>query len=160
MMSSRIRSAILTSIILSIGSLIASAQTSADQCAQTKSMRIYSNAYVHEETGDLLGYELAIKQHSDATIESLLYVYEGSATGDGIDLPGHISGKDLTIAGNWIEHLTEYPSKKEIVQTHFVRIDGTLSETSFLGKITIANLDEGKIKIKLKRVNHIWMCKP
>jgi hypothetical protein len=121
-------------------------------------MRVYSNAYVHEETGDLLGYELAIKQHRDGTVEALLYVFEGSAVGDGIDLPGHISGKDLTIAGNWTEHLIEYPSKKEVVQTHVVRIDGTLGETSFFGNIKIAGLDEGKIK--LRRVNCIWTCKP
>jgi hypothetical protein len=158
MMPARIQSAILTSILFSIASLIASAQTLPDRCIQTKSMRIYSNAYVHEETGDLLGYELAIKQLPDATVEAFLYIYEGSTAGDGIDLPGHISGKDLTIAGNWIEHLIEYPFKKEIVQTHFVRIDGTLSQTSFLGRIKITDLDEGKIK--LKRVNHIWICKP
>jgi hypothetical protein len=158
MMSSRIRSAILMSILLSIASLIASAQTSLDRCAQTKSMRIYSNAYVHEGTGDLLGYELAIKQHHDAAVEALLYVYEGSAAGDGIDLPGHISDGNLTVAGNLTEHLIEFPSKKKIVQTHFVRINGTLNQTSFLGKIMIADLDQGEIK--LKRVNHIWMCKP
>jgi hypothetical protein len=121
-------------------------------------MRIYSNAYVHEGTGDLLGYELALKPNHDAVVEALLYVYEGSAAGDGIDLPGRISGKSLTIAGNWIEHLIEYPSKKEIVQTHFVKINGTLSQTSFTGRITIA--DMGESKIKLKRVNHIWMCTP
>jgi hypothetical protein len=121
-------------------------------------MSTYSSAYVHEETGDLLGYELAIKQHPDATVEALLYIYEGSVVGDGIDLLGHISGKDLSISGNWIEHLIEYPSKKEIVKTHFVRIDGTLSQTSFLGRIKIADL--GEDEIKLKRVNHIWTCKP
>jgi hypothetical protein len=107
-------------------------------------MRIYSNAYVHEETGDLLGYELGVKQNRDDSVAALLYIYEGSAAGDGIDLQGHISGRHLTIAGNWIEHLVEYPSKKEIVQTHFVRIDGTLSQTSFLGKIPIADIDGDK----------------
>lgn len=158
-MSIRIRSTtMLTSIVLSVTSLIASAQTSADQCPRTKSMRIYSNAYVNEETDDLLGYELAIKQHQGSTVEALLYVYEGSAAGDGIDVPGHISGKNLLIAGSWVEHLTEYPSKKEIVETHSVRIGGTLSQNSFLGEIKIAGLDQRKIK--LKRVDHIWMCKP
>jgi hypothetical protein len=152
------RSAILTSIILSLTPLIASAQASADPCVQTKSMRIYSNAYIHEETGDLLGYELAIKQRPDASIEALLYIYEGSTAGEGIDLPGQISGKDLTIAGNWIERSIEYPSKKEIVQTYSVRINGTLSLTAFLGRIKIADLEEGEIK--LRRVNHIWACKP
>jgi len=121
-------------------------------------MRIYSNAYIHEETGDLLGYELAIKQHREGTVEALLYVYEGSTVGDGINLPGHISGKNLIVAGDWTEHLVEYPSKKEIVQTHVVRITGTLGQTSFFGNIKIEDLDEGKIK--LKRVNHIWTCKP
>ncbi|MGA7288648.1 MAG: hypothetical protein WBX02_11175, partial [Terriglobales bacterium] len=141
-----------------IASLMASAETSADQCARTRSMSIYSNAYIHEETGDLLGYELAVKQHRDGTVEALLYVYEGSAVGEGIDLPGHISGRHLTITGDWAERLVEYPSKKEIVQTHVVRIDGTLGQTSFFGNIKIADLDEGKIK--LKRVNNIWTCKP
>jgi hypothetical protein len=45
-------------------------------CSKTAQMRIYSSAFVHEETGDLLGYELAIKQNTDSSINALLYVYD------------------------------------------------------------------------------------
>ena len=32
-----------------------------DECAMTAGMQVYSNVFVHKETGDLLGYDLAIK---------------------------------------------------------------------------------------------------
>ncbi len=38
-------------------------------------MRIYSNAVVSEETGDVSGFELAVRKLSDSTVDVLLYVY-------------------------------------------------------------------------------------
>jgi hypothetical protein len=120
-------------------------------------MRVFSNAWVQGETGDLLGYELAIKPLSDRGIDALLYLYEGGAS-DGIQLPGRISGKHVTIEGNWNEHLTEYPSKREIVQVHFVKIEGELDSTAFLGKMSIKDMSVDD-HLRLKRVRHIWLCK-
>ena len=40
-------------------------------------MQVYSNAFVHEETGDLLGYDLAVKREAGSGVDALLYVYEG-----------------------------------------------------------------------------------
>jgi hypothetical protein len=81
-----------------------------DECTRTANMQIYSNAFVtKDEAGDLVGYELALSQAADSTVEALLFVYEGGAA-DGINLPGRISGRKLTIEGSWVEHLTEYPS--------------------------------------------------
>ncbi len=105
-------------------------------------MEVYSNAFAHKETGDILGYELALKPHDDSTVEAFLYVYEGAPNDEAIPLSGHISGRNLRIQGKWVEHLTEYPSKKEIVQTHFVKIDGVLDSASFRGDITIEGMGE------------------
>ncbi|MFZ0478344.1 MAG: hypothetical protein WAL71_04285 [Terriglobales bacterium] len=121
-------------------------------------MRIYSNAWVSKEAGDLLGYELAVKESGDGKLDALLYVYEG-APDDGILLPGRINGKHVTIEGDWIEHQVEYPSKKEIIQTHLVRIEGALDLTSFHGRLTIKDLSVDS-DLKLRRVQHIWFCKP
>jgi hypothetical protein len=129
-----------------------------DDCTQTANMQIYSNAFVtKDEAGDLVGYELALRQASDSTVEALLFVYEGGAA-DGVNLPGRVSGKKLTVEGSWVEHLTEYPSKKEIVQTHLVKIDGNLDSKWFRGTITIGDMFESRM-VRLKRVNHIWVCK-
>jgi len=127
------------------------------ECDRTASMRVYSNAWVDKETGDLNGFELAIKNIDDSTIEALLYVYEG-APAEGIPLPGRISNERVEIKGDWIEHLIEYPSKKEITQTHFVKIEGALRLASFRGKIHIQSFDD--LDVKLRRAKHTWMCKP
>ena len=63
------------------------------------------------------------------------YVYEGAPSNDAISLFGHLSGKNLSIQGDWVEHLIEYPSKKETVQTHFVKIDGAFDSASFRGEV-------------------------
>jgi len=128
-----------------------------DACAQTANMQIYSNAFLSEETGDLVGYELALRQASDSTVEALLFVYEG-APDDGVGLPGRISGKNLTIEGNWLEHQIEYPSKKEVVVTHMVKIDGTLDSGWFRGTIKIGGMVTPD-KVRLKRVSRVWVCK-
>lgn len=121
-------------------------------------MRIYSSAFVHEETGDLLGYELAIKQNTDSTVNALLYVYEGAPDEEGIPLSGRISGKSIVVKGNWEEHLVESPSKKEIIQSHFVKVDGVLDAASFQGHVKIENMDSPD-KVRLKRVKRLWFCK-
>jgi hypothetical protein len=128
-----------------------------DACTRTASMQIYSNAFLSEESGDLVGYELVLKEVGNSAVETLLFVYEG-APDDGIPLPGHISGKKLTIEGNWVEHLTEYPSKKEIVQTHLVKIDGTLDSSWFRGAVRISGMVTPDT-VRLKRVDRIWVCK-
>ena len=110
------------------------------------------------------GYELAVKRLNDSNVDALLYVYEGAPNNNGIHLQGRTSGKKLTIEGNWDEHLIEYPSKKEIVQTHFVTINGALDSALFRGKVTIKDTSTTKglsedEAVRLKRVGHIWLCK-
>src|ERR1700690_909535 len=95
----RVQSLLRAALYASLVASCSSAQgTPSDECSRTASMRVYSNAWVHKETGDLLGYELAIKPLSDTSLDALLYVYEGGAS-DGIRLPGRISGKHVTIEG-------------------------------------------------------------
>ncbi len=147
--------------IVALSALLQAQHTLASKtssCDQTAQMRIYSSAFVHAETGDVLGYELAIKENDDSVANALLYVYEGAPNDEGIPLSGRISGKNLTIQGNWVEHLVEYPSKREIIQTHFIKIDGTLDANSFRGKIKIENT-KSPDTVRLKRVNRIWLCK-
>lgn len=130
---------------------------SEDECDRTARLRIYSNASFIEEAGDVVGYELALQQPVGASIAASLYVYEGVPNEDGISISGRISGKKLAMDGDWVERLIEEPSKKEIVETHHVRVDGTLESTWFRGTIKIAGLAT-PINVRLKRVSHIWMC--
>lgn len=148
----------LIASVLILFSLAAFGQNSRkDECAKTANLEIYSSAFTDEETGDLNGYELAIDERKDSTVSVFLYVYEG-APSEGIKLPGHISEDKLLVQGNWVERLVEYPSKKEIVQTHFVKISGTLTPTLFRGKLIIEGVEKDQV-IELKRVKRIWMCK-
>jgi hypothetical protein len=128
-----------------------------DECSRTTAMEVYSNAFAHEETGDVLGYELAVKRHDDSTVEAFFYVYEGAPNNEAIPLSGRLSGKRLSIQGDWVEHLIEYPSKKEIVQTHVVKITGVLDSASFRGVVTIEGMAEREL-VRLKRVKSIWLC--
>jgi hypothetical protein len=128
-----------------------------DECVRTADMHVYSNAFLSEETGDLVGYELALRLASDSSVEALLFVYEG-APDDGILLPGRISGKKLTVKGSWVEHQIEYPSKKEIVQMHPVNIEGALDSDLFRGTIKIGGSVTPDV-VRLKRVDRIWICK-
>ena len=129
-----------------------------DECARTAHMQIYSATSVSTETGDVDGYELALGQHKDSTVDALLFVYEGAANRDGIPISARISGKNLTVEGTWNEHQIEYPSKKEIVVRHFVTIEGTLDSSWFLGTLKIEGL-ETPAHVRLKRIDHIWLCK-
>ncbi len=121
-------------------------------------MQVYSNVFVHKETGDLLGYDLALNRRGDATVDALLYVYEGGPSDKGVPLSGQISKNRLSVQGTWVEHLIEYPSKKEVVQTHSVKIVGTMDPTAFRGELTIEGMGERE-HVKLKRVKRIWSCK-
>jgi hypothetical protein len=136
---------------------LGSAATEPD-CGRTAEMRVYSNAYLSEETGDVGGIELAIKDKRDSTVDALLFVYEGAPNDEAIPLSGSIASKHLTLQGNWVEHLVEYPSKKEIVQTHFVNVDGTLDLSSYQGDLKIDGLAFPD-KVRLTWVRQIWECK-
>jgi len=104
----------------------------------------------------LLGYELAIKRHDDSTVEAFLYIYEGGPS-EAIPIAGRLSDENLSLQGIWVEHLTEYPSKKEIVETRGVKIRGVLKAGSFRGELTIDDL-AAKALVRLKRVKRIWVC--
>ena len=85
-------------------------------------------------------------------------MYEGGDSDDGVSLSGQISNSRLSVQGTWVEHLVEYPSKKEIVQNHFVKIVGTLDSAAFRGELTIEGMGERE-QVRLKRVKRIWSCK-
>ena len=129
-----------------------------EDCSRTSAMEIYSNAFVQKETGDVLGYELPVNRRPGLVVEAFLYVYEGAPNKDGIPVHGQTSGSSVSLRGNWIEHLTEMPSKKKIVETHLVRIDGVIDSSSFKGQLTIEGLG-GPESVRLKRVKRIWLCR-
>jgi len=132
---------------------------SADVCARTSHSQIYSNAVFIEEAGDVVGFELALQRsHHGSSVTALLYDYEGVPNEDGISLSGQILGRKLTMEGSWVRHLIEMPSKKEVVETRLVKVDGTIDSTRFRGTIKFKDLDT-PIRVRLKRVDHIWMCK-
>jgi|ERR1017187_34868 hypothetical protein len=130
-----------------------------DECARTAQMDIYSDAQVSEVTGDLGGFELALDKPNGSHRKALLFVYEGAANSDGIPLAVTTDGNNLAIKGTWVEHLTEYPSKKDIVQTHFVRITGIVTRKMFRGTISIEGLEiVNPESMHLKRTKQIWVC--
>jgi len=91
-------------------------------------------------------------------VEAFLYFYEGAPAEEAIPLSGSLSGKNLTAQGEWVQRLTEYSSKKEIVERRLVRIDGVLDSTSFKGVVTIDGKSDGT-PVRLKRVRNLWLCK-
>jgi hypothetical protein len=129
-----------------------------DECARTAHLQTYSDAVFSEETGDVVGFELVIQRNSGGSIAALLYDYEGVPNEDGISIAGQISGRKLTMEGTWTEHLIEEPTKRQIVETHIVRVDGALNSSTFRGTIKIQGLGT-PIGVRMKRVNLIWMCK-
>jgi hypothetical protein len=138
-------------------SLSAQQKVPGDECVRTAGMQVFSNVFVHKETGDLLGYDLAIRRNTDSSVDAFLYVYEGGGSDSGIPLSGKILENQLSVQGTWVEHLVEYPSKKETVQKHFVKIVGTLNSEVFSGELTIDNLQD-HTRIRLKHVKKIWSC--
>ena len=149
---------LLVAVVGFSGTLYGQNAVVSDECARTAGMQVYSNVFVHKETGDLLGFDLAIKRDGDSGVDALLYVYEGGGSDAGVPLSGQISNSRLSIQGTWVEHLVEYPSKKEIVQNHFVKIVGTLDSVAFRGDLAIEGMGEGD-QVRLKRVKRIWSCK-
>ena len=130
-----------------------------DECAQTAQMDVYSDAQVSRVTGDLSGFDLALDKPNGSQRKALLFVYEGGGS-EGIPLPVTANGDNLVIEGTWVEHLTEYPSKKDIVQTHRVKITGRITPASFRGQISIQGLEiMNPDSMLLKRVKQIWDCK-
>ena len=128
------------------------------ECTRTSHMQIYSVVSNDRETGDLDGYELAIEQHADSTVDAWLYIYEGAPNEDAIHISGTISGKKLALRGTWAEHTIEYPSKKDIVEIHRVEVSGTLDPNSFLGTLKIEDLYTPD-HVELKRAHTLWSCK-
>jgi hypothetical protein len=143
-------------VVACLGTSLAQNKVPDDECKRTAGMQVWSNVFVHEETGDLLGYDLAIKPEG-SQVDALLYVYEGGESDAGISLSGQTSKNRLSIQGTWVEHLIEYPSKREIVQTHLVKIVGTLDAAAFRGDVIIEGMAE-RGQIQLKRVKRIWSC--
>ncbi|MFZ0731241.1 MAG: hypothetical protein WAM79_02835 [Candidatus Sulfotelmatobacter sp.] len=130
-----------------------------DECSQTAQMDVYSDAQVSKVTGDLSGFDLALDRPSVSQRKALLFVYEGGGS-EGIPLSVTVDGDNLVIEGTWVEHLTEYPSKKDIVQTHRVRITGKLTPKILRGTISIEGLEiVNPESMQLKRVQKIWVCK-
>jgi len=120
-------------------------------------MLVYSDVFMQKETGDLLGYELAVKRQGDSGADALLYVYEGGEAGEGIPLSGQVSKNRLTLKGTWVEHLIAYPSKKRVTQEHSVEVLGTLNTATFRGELTISGMEDHQ-DVRLKRVKKIWPC--
>jgi hypothetical protein len=130
------------------------------ECVQTAHMNIYSDAQVSSVSGDLGGFELALDKNSNGPqSKALLFVYEGSYS-EGIPLTATINGDHLLIEGTWVEHLTEYPSKKDIVQKRFVRLRAHFTPKTLQGTISIEGLEiANPDKMRLKRVRQVWDCK-
>jgi hypothetical protein len=148
---------LLAAIASFSGALLAQKSVASDKCVRTSGMQVYSNVFSHKETGDLLGYELAIKRSGDSGVDALLYIYEGGDSNDGIPLSGHILNSRLTVQGTWADRLIEHPSKREIVEKHFVKIVGALGSEAFKGELTIEGMEEPE-RVRLKHVKRIWSC--
>lgn len=156
-MTNPVRLALLVAIMCFPGTLLAQKSVASDECARTAGMQVYSNVFIHKETGDLLGYDLAIKRNGGSGVDALLYVYEGGVSDDGIPLSGQISNNRLTIQGTWFENLIEYPSKKKTVEEHFVKIVGVLDYVAFQGGLTIEDMGVHD-RVRLRHVKKIWSC--
>jgi hypothetical protein len=130
-----------------------------DECARTAQMEVYSDAQVSRVTGDLSGFDLALDKPNVSQRNALLFVYEGGGS-EGIPLPVTANGDNMVIEGTWVEHGTEYPSKKDVVLTHVVKITGKVSPKMFRGTISIEGLEiMNPDKMQLKRTNQIWICR-
>jgi hypothetical protein len=138
--------------------ILAQTRVISDPCAQTAAIQVYSNVFVQKESGDILGYELAIERQGESGANALLYVYEGGGPSSGIPLSGQVSNHRLNLAGTWVEQLTEYPSQRQIVQKHSVEILGRLDSAAFRGHLTISGMAEHE-DVRLRRAKTTWFCK-
>jgi hypothetical protein len=130
-----------------------------DDCSRTAEMDIYSDAQVSKVTGDLSGFDLALDKPNVSPRKALLFVYEGGGS-EGIPLSATAHDDELVIEGTWVEHLTEYPSKKDVVETHRVKITGKLTPKALRGTISIEGLEiVNPDSMVLKKVKQIWSCK-
>jgi len=158
----RARSAVRVTVATLIGllplvSLGGNLNASEDECDRIAHWRTYSNATYVEEAGDVVGYEMALQPRNGTSISARVYIYEGVPE-EGISVSGQLVGRKLTMEGHWVQHLIEHPSKKQIVHTQLVRIDGTLDPAQFRGTIEIEG-DAKPTKVRLSHVDHIWTCK-
>jgi hypothetical protein len=79
---------LLLAVVAFLGTSLAQNKVATDECERTAGMQVYSNVFVHEETGDLLGYDLAVKREVGSGVDALLYVYEGGESDAGVSLSG------------------------------------------------------------------------
>jgi hypothetical protein len=154
---------LLSVVLLLFGSVTSamSAQTTHDsspsECTQTAKMDVYSNAYLQTETGDLLGYDLAISKPGDVDQTVLFYVYEGGLTDRGIPLSVIVQGKNLLITGEWTEELIEYPSQRKIAEKHRVRLELKMVPKALSGTVYIEGMADRQ-PVRLRLVRHVWSC--
>jgi hypothetical protein len=128
-----------------------------DECQQTGSYKIYSNAFLSQATGDVVGHELALKTSIGNSYEALLYIYEGVPNLDGISLVGQRQGATISLEGDWTEELVEMPSRNLVTQTRHVKLKGRISGKHFQGSLQI---DRDSSPISLQLTNNIWLCSP
>ena len=143
-------------ILLTVAAFCVFASAKED-CPQPVTYKFYSDAWLSEETGDVLGEELALKATTGDSYAALLYLYEGAPNTDGIALTGVLQGGTLSLEGDWMEDLIEYPSKRHITHTQHVKFKGRLSKSRFRGSMQIGNESS---PVSMRLVNHIWLCNP
>jgi hypothetical protein len=128
-----------------------------DECPQTNADRIYSDAFYSQEAGDVVGYELALKPVSGDSYNALLYIYQGVPNKNGILLTGTRRASTISLEGDWVEELIEYPSKQNTTHRQHVKLEGRLSKSLFRGHLQVDNYSS---QLSLRPVNHIWLCTP
>jgi hypothetical protein len=159
-MKPKVRAQAIISILVAVLLFPASSgakHASDDACAQTAAMRVYSNAFYHDEPGDLLGYELAVRSGEGDSLTGLLYNYQGVYDDSPVPLSGSLVNGKLLLSGDWTIHTVEQPSKRDVVETEYVKVNGRLNSSRFRGVIEFADA-AGREKVELKRAPHLWGC--
>jgi hypothetical protein len=127
------------------------------KCTITPQTRVYSNGRLSKETGDYIGWDMAIVELPNSTAAVTLYDYEGQLNDEAIRITGRISAKRLTADGTWIQRLVEYPQQRAIEKTHSVSVDGTIDSSSFRGTIKIDGYSADS-RVQLRRVANFSGC--
>src|SRR5580692_9126089 len=125
-MKPKVRAQAIISILAAVLLFPASSgakHASDDACAQTAAMRVYSNAFYHDETGDLLGYELALRSSDGDSFTGLLYTYQGDLNDSPVPLSGSLVSGKVLLSGDWTVHSIEEPSKRQVVETYHVKVN-------------------------------------